>query len=967
MMLTLRPYQKECIEKVNSLPDGSRAIVALATGLGKTVVAANFETKGRILWLSHRDELVRQPEKYFAQRGLSYGIEKAGETSNGESVVSASVQSLYRDKRLKSFAPDAFDLVIVDEAQHAAAKTYRKILDYFKPRKLIGLTATPKRGDGVRLTDEFDSICFARDIRWGIRNHYLANIRCLRVQGGFSLDGVLMTEGDYSASGLQAAMKKAGNSAIVAKTYMDECVPKKLQTLIYCPTVAVCDDVAKEIKTRLPRGKKNTVAVLTGKTAPETRAKTLEKYQDGKINCIVNCMILTEGTDLPSTSCILNDRPTANESLYQQIIGRGTRLAEGKDKCLVIDIVNEDWREKNICTAPSLFGIDPNRLDDSTLLKISDGETDLLSVADEGNLPEIAGSDIRDYIEKNLRLRKQVVDIFAKVEEDNIREAFDRGGLSGVADDTARRLESDAGFGNLVMHTTPYEDKAYYVQADYQGRIYFSKPDMLGQVCISFDSIPDTTASSSPIPQQDAVSFVEDWLEVNRKPYAYLWSKKARSEKGGHVTDGQQRYISHLYGKSFGYSRVEEDIKGLSLMQACDLIDRKLSLDRMLDESKKIGKGLEDAAKDRKGRLLENWKSREEQRIQQQKELEACRKEVWPKLWEDRDRLHQKAQAARSLEDVVRLKREKELKGTLERVDSDTPRIWEVPLSYGYFRPEDIKRRASDKQRAFMESMLQNLAQMHTCFFEENALYSLSMPHMALALDVILYLKNNMQGPVLSNGNFYVFIAREIIDQVLDIRKPGQKKSIQLSEYVWTENHLKEKYDAVSQVEKPVAERTHPIPIPDAVNTPAPILPAGEYTVYTDGGCERNPGGRGGAACVIIGKGGVKKAYSEGYWSSTNNRMEIRAVMMALEKIAPGSGITLFSDSLYVLNCLSGKWRREKNQDLWKKLLPLAKRSKLTLRWVPGHKGDKYNEECDRMCTRAMHSPTLTDSGFAFA
>lgn len=800
-MLTLRPYQKECIEKVNSLPDGSRTIVALATGLGKTVVAANFETKGRILWLSHRDELVRQPEKYFVQRGLSYGIEKACETSSGETVVSASVQSLYRDKRLKSFTPDAFDLVIVDEAQHAAAKTYRKILDYFKPRKLIGLTATPKRGDGVRLTDEFDSICFARDIRWGIRNHYLANIRCLRVQGGFSLDGVLMTEGDYSASGLQAAMKKAGNSAIVAKTYMDECVPKKLQTLIYCPTVTVCDDVAKEIKARLPRGKKSTVAVLTGKTAPETRAKTLEKYQDGKINCIVNCMILTEGTDLPSTSCILNDRPTANESLYQQIIGRGTRLAKGKDKCLVIDIVNEDWREKNICTAPSLFGIDPSRLDDSILQRISDGETDLLSVADEGSLPEIADSDIRDYIEKNLRLRKQVVDIFARVEEDNIREAFERGGLSGVADDTARHLEADAGFGNLVIHTTPYEDKAYYVQADYQGRIYFSKPDMLGQVCISFDGITDTTASSSPVPQQDAVSFVEDWLEVNRKSYAYLWSKKARSEKGGHVTDGQQRYISRLYGKDFGYGRVEKDIENLSLMQACDLIDRKLNLDRMLDESKKIGKGLEDASKDRKGKLLDKWKLCEEMKLKQQKKLEEGRKEAWPKLWEDRAKIHEAAQAERSLEDLVRARREKELKDTLERLDSDTPRILEIPLSYGYFRPDDIKRRASDKQCAFMESMLQDLASMHTRFLWKTAFYRLSMPHMALALDVVLYLKNNMQRSVLPNRAFYVLNAREIIDQVSDIRKAWQRRSIQLSEYVWTKDHLEEKIDAIPQAE----------------------------------------------------------------------------------------------------------------------------------------------------------------------
>ena len=184
-MIELRPYQEEAVKAVDALPDGSRTIVALATGLGKTVVAANFATNGRILWLSHRDELVRQPEKYFAERGISYGIEKAEETSSGETVVSASVPSLCKDARLHRFAPDAFDLIVVDEAQHAAAKTYRKILSYFHPRKLVGLTATPKRGDGVRLSDEFDTICFSRDLKWGIQNHYLADITCLRVYGIF--------------------------------------------------------------------------------------------------------------------------------------------------------------------------------------------------------------------------------------------------------------------------------------------------------------------------------------------------------------------------------------------------------------------------------------------------------------------------------------------------------------------------------------------------------------------------------------------------------------------------------------------------------------------------------------------------------------------------------------------------------------------------------------------------------------
>ncbi|MGN0361695.1 MAG: DEAD/DEAH box helicase family protein [Bilifractor sp.] len=111
----LRDYQKECVDLVNGLPDGCRTVVALATGLGKTLVGASLEFKGRVLWLSHRDELVRQPEKYFRARGMSFGIEKADEHADGEDVISASVQSLYHDSRLESFPKDAFDTIIVDE------------------------------------------------------------------------------------------------------------------------------------------------------------------------------------------------------------------------------------------------------------------------------------------------------------------------------------------------------------------------------------------------------------------------------------------------------------------------------------------------------------------------------------------------------------------------------------------------------------------------------------------------------------------------------------------------------------------------------------------------------------------------------------------------------------------------------------------------------------------------------------
>ena len=127
--------------------------MSLATGLGKTVIFSRIERKGRVLVLSHRDELVRQPIKYY---DCECGIEKAGEKSHGEPVVSASVQSLVR--RLGRFEPGEFDTIITDEAHHAVAPSYRKIYDYLKPRLHIGVTATPNRQDKVMLGQVYEDI-----------------------------------------------------------------------------------------------------------------------------------------------------------------------------------------------------------------------------------------------------------------------------------------------------------------------------------------------------------------------------------------------------------------------------------------------------------------------------------------------------------------------------------------------------------------------------------------------------------------------------------------------------------------------------------------------------------------------------------------------------------------------------------------------------------------------------------------
>lgn len=312
--MELRPYQAECIETIEAQPPGA-FLAQMATGLGKTVTFANIPRHGeRMLILSHREELVEQPRKYF---NCSYGIERAQQHSHGEEVVSASIQTLAR--RLSDFDPEDFRLIICDEAHHAAASTYRKIFDYFRPEKLIGFTATPNRGDKVRLDTVFSKIIFQRDLRWGVKNGYLCDIHCRRVDIGFDITAVHTRQGDYAPGELDQAMD--GTADAIAQAYRDMAVGA---TLIFAVSVHQAEEIAKRIQGAV---------VVTGET--KNRSAIIDAFTAGEIPCIVNCMVFTEGTDIPRVETVIVARPTQSESLYAQMVGRGLRLYRG-----IADILN---------------------------------------------------------------------------------------------------------------------------------------------------------------------------------------------------------------------------------------------------------------------------------------------------------------------------------------------------------------------------------------------------------------------------------------------------------------------------------------------------------------------------------------------------------------------------------------------------------------------------------------------------
>jgi hypothetical protein len=259
-------------------------------------------------------------------------------------------------------------------------------LDYFHPRLKLGFTATPNRGDKVRLNDVFERIVFSRDLRFGIKNGYLCDIYCLRVNIGYDLSAVHSRNGDYAPGELNDAMQ--GTADAIAQAYREHA---KGATLVF----AVSVDHAEEIAKKIPGA-----VVVTGET--KNRASIIADFTAGKIPCLVNCMVFTEGTDIPRVETVIIARPTQSDSLYSQMVGRGLRLYPGKDKLTLIDCVGVTGKA-SLCTAPSLLGID---IDSVPERKKSELQGDLFELPQRA----LSASDCPESWIKNI----EIVDLWAK-------------------------------------------------------------------------------------------------------------------------------------------------------------------------------------------------------------------------------------------------------------------------------------------------------------------------------------------------------------------------------------------------------------------------------------------------------------------------------------------------------------------------------------------------------------------------
>lgn len=574
--IQLRPYQQECVDKIDA-KDSGRFLISLATGLGKTVIFSHLKRNGRTLILSHRDELVKQPQKYY---DCSFGIEKAEITSNGEEVVSASVQSMCRPNRLARFSPDSFDTIILDEAHHASAgnTSYMSILNYFsEAKRIIGFTATPKRGDKIRLSDVFEEILYSKDIKWGIENGYLCRIRAARVIADYSLNDIEKIAGDYALNDVD---KKINTQVLTttAKVYVDQCMPQGKHVLVYCPTKRVCYELAQIMRSSVPKSDASSIQVLLGDTDPEERRTILEGFRTGTVKVIINCMVLTEGTDLPICDAIINLRPTTNSSLYQQIIGRGTRLFPGKEYLTIYDILPEDVNSRRgICSAPSLFGIEPENVQRKYKARFTDNE-DLLDLCNTLN------QECADIV-KRMDLHVEMMDAFIEEANGILSEANSSSLVSAYHNLEERNApkEGSINFGDKLVLLNPSAENRYEIHPTYRSKITISEPDILGNVVVNCDTPDISVAGIGPrsrynMRENEAVEFVDMVCNLAPQQYIYAWSKEARErwskEEASQKQIGKVLYELNSFLDTKGsFSHSKKITQGLTKLQAGDYID----------------------------------------------------------------------------------------------------------------------------------------------------------------------------------------------------------------------------------------------------------------------------------------------------------------------------------------------------------------------------------------------------------
>jgi len=338
-----RPYQIDCKKSVKLEYDNgvTEQLIAQATGTGKRMQAVSLAKHfPRTLFIAHREELIMQAYEEIDQYWpMQVGIIKGTRFELDKKIVVASVQTLHN--RLDRIPAETFQLLIVDEAHHYVSPTYLKSLRHFKHKLRTCWTATPKRLDGISLTNIAQKIVFEYRIEDGIRDGFLAPLEAYQIKTQSDLSQVKRVAGDFNQKQLSEAIDSELRNNLIAAKYKE--YAKGTQAIAFCVDI----DHAYNLRRTLREHGVIADTVVSDESRCPNRREIVAEFKNGNIDVLTNVNILTEGFDYSEIGCVIMGRPTQSETLYIQGIGRGTRPKSqafvdkfSTNKCIILDFVD---------------------------------------------------------------------------------------------------------------------------------------------------------------------------------------------------------------------------------------------------------------------------------------------------------------------------------------------------------------------------------------------------------------------------------------------------------------------------------------------------------------------------------------------------------------------------------------------------------------------------------------------------
>lgn len=589
--LELREYQQEALDNLQAMRDKKETIALLyqATGTGKTVTAVMDAKRvgGRTLFVTHTMELVNQAYNTFKSLWTETMVGKfADSVKDYESnVICGSIQSVALN--IDTFNDNDFDYIIIDEAHHATAETYQKVLAYFKPKFILGLTSTPERADDTNILDIFQNTAHKLDIQTAVEIGALTNVRCIRIHTNIDMTKVRFNSVQYNIRDLDVKICVSERNQLIVDTWLNYVKDKR--TVVFCASVKHAEQIAELFK----KAGVNAVAV-SGSMKTSERNEWLAKFASGEVKVLCACDLLNEGWDCPQTEVLFMARPTMSKVLYTQQLGRGMRLSEGKEFLMVFDFVDNASQYNAPYSLHRLFRLKDYHAGASVLGKKGAWEAEA-ALYEKGEKPDVIIDypvDATDYeavdifnwqeeaagmisqmefvrrvdvqsetIEKYLRDGKLVPDLVVPMSEHRTFKYFKEETLERHASEFGWQLIDDKNRKELFMKMVEQMDMSYSY-----------KPVLLQAILKHADK-------NGRVKIEDIVSYFKNFYESRRAAGLVVEKPNSIFAKGGYTDKEAERNILSNPFKRFEDMNMLRHTKTLGIIEIDSTVWKKLTAD----------------------------------------------------------------------------------------------------------------------------------------------------------------------------------------------------------------------------------------------------------------------------------------------------------------------------------------------------------------------------------------------------